>query len=325
MASAAEISFDDLPRLAGAGSRVKVRPDSVVYLGGTAQASAAAWRVQSGRVDFSTGERPTEIGTPSLRATAAQNAAGSIAVAEGGPTGVRVFRGQAEIETQQGQRLTLAENQAVQVDAAGRAGVTQQLPPPPELIAPTPWAQVPFVPPPAAVTTLRWNAVRDGVTYHVAIDFNVTQAELLLSAALDAPGVPATEHALAGLAPGRYFWRVAAVNSAGLEGAFSRSAFFSVVTPAPPQPAPSPPPAAAAASLIVQLAEEVSPGVLHVVGRTDPGARVTIDGIAVKAMPDGSFGEYVVKHGPQIVVRATADGARAAQKTRRVSQRGEGS
>ena len=55
------------------------------------------------------------------------------------------------------------------------------------------------------------------------MDYNVTQANLLLSAALDEPAVAGTSHDLKGLSLGRYFWRVSAVNKDGLEGAFSAS------------------------------------------------------------------------------------------------------
>ena len=55
---------------------------------------------------------------------------------DAGETGVKIFRGQAEVKTTQGQKITLTENQAVQVDAAGKAGATLDLPPPPTLVAP---------------------------------------------------------------------------------------------------------------------------------------------------------------------------------------------
>jgi hypothetical protein len=308
----AQISFNS-------GSVVAVRPDSVVYIGGSAEASTAAWRVQSGRVNFSVGDEATEIVTPTVRTTALQNSSGNIDVTDTGETGVKIFRGQAELETTQGQKITLTENQAVQVDAAGKAGATVDLPAPPTLVAPAPKARLAFVAPPQASARLSWNPVQKGVTYRVAMDYNVTQADLLLSAAIDQPGVTSTTHDIKGLNVGRYFWRVSAVNKDGLEGAFSRVSFFAVVEPETPQPTPTPgvkPPA-----LVLQALDEVAPGVVHVGGRTDPGATVLVNGTAVKVLPDGSFSEYVRRSGPgEVVVRATgADGqfteqARAASK-----------
>jgi len=87
--------------------------------------------VQSGRVNFAVGDETTEIVTPTVKTTALQNATGNIDVGSSGETGVKIFRGQAEVETTQGQRITLTENTAVQVDAAGKAGSKLELPPPP--------------------------------------------------------------------------------------------------------------------------------------------------------------------------------------------------
>jgi hypothetical protein len=311
----AEISFNS-------GSVVSVRPDSVVYIGGSAEASTAAWRVQSGRVNFATGGQATEIVTPTLKTTALQNASGNIDVSESGETGVKIFRGQAEVETTQGQKITLNENQAVQVDAAGRAGARLDLPPPPTLVAPTPKARLPFVVPPEATATLSWSAVKNGVTYHVAIDYNVTQANLLLSAALDEPGITTTTHDLKGLNVGRYFWRVSAVNEDGLEGAPSRVSFFAVVEPEVPQPAPTSTPTVPPPALVLHAVDEVAPGILHVGGRTDPSAAVTVDGTPVKVMADGSFSEHVRRGATgEVLVRATGQDGQATELARAVSKR----
>jgi hypothetical protein len=311
----AQISFNS-------GSVVSVRPDSVVYIGGSAEASTAAWRVQSGHVNFSTGDEATEIVTPTLKTTAGQNASGNIDVADSGETGVKIFRGQAEVETSQGQKITLGENQAVKVDSAGQAGAAMELPPPPTLIAPPSKARLPFVAPPETSAKLAWNPVKNGATYRVAMDYNVTQANLLLSAALDQPGISATSHEVQGLNVGRYFWRVSAINKDGLEGASSRVSFFSVVAPEVPVPAATPTPGANPLTLQLQALEEVAPGIVHVGGRTLAGAAVTVNGTAVKVMPDGSFSEYVKHSGPdQVVVRATAPDGQFTEQTRAVVKR----
>jgi len=310
----AQISFNS-------GSVVSVRPDSVVYIGGSAEASTAAWRVQSGRVNFATGGDATEIVTPTVKTTAFQNASGNIDVSESGETGVKIFRGQAELETMQGQRITLGENQAVQVDAAGMAGARLELPPPPSLVSPAARAQIARVASAGASTELRWTAVANGVTYHVAVDYNVTQAHLLLSAALEQAGIAGTTHALSGLDVGRYFWRVAAVNREGLEGAFSRTSFFSVFQA--PAPAPSPTPEAGPPPpLVLQTVEEVAPGVVHVGGRTVAGATVEVGGIAMRVRPDGSFSEHIRPvGGREVVVRATTPDGAVTELTRTLARR----
>ena len=66
------------------------------------------------------------------------------------------------------------------------------------------------------------------------------------------------------------------------------------------------------------------PGVLWaaVVGRTAAGATVTVDGTAVKVLPDGSFSEYV-RHGGkgEVVVRATFPDGQFTEQSRPVSKR----
>jgi len=312
--SGAEISFNT-------GNVVQVRPDSVVYIGGSAESSTAAWRVQSGRVNFSVAREQTEIVTPTVRTTALQNAAGNIDVGDTGETGVKIFRGQAELETMQGQRITLGENQAVQVDAAGMAGARLELPPPPSLVSPAARAQIARLASSGASTEQRWTAVANGVTYHVAVDYNVTQAHLLLSAALEQAGIAGTTHVLSGLDVGRYFWRVAAVNREGLEGAFSRTSFFSVFQA--PAPAPSPTPEAGPPPpLVLQTVEEVAPGVVHVGGRTVAGATVEVGGIAMRVRPDGSFSEHIRPvGGREVIVRATTPDGAVTELTRTLARR----
>ena len=314
--SAAEISFN-------AGSTVRVRPDSIVYLGGSAELSTAAWRVESGRVNFSVGDQVTQIVTPTVTTTAQQNAVGNIDVGADGETGVKVFSGQAEVETQQGQRITLGENEALQVDAQGLAGEKQDLPPPPKLLSPAPKATVPFTSPPEATAELAWEAVVNGDTYHVALDYNVVQANLLLSATLDEPDVRETHHELQGLDVGRYFWRVAAVNEAGLEGAFSRVSFFSVE----PLPEPEPEvvedePDLGLPTLSLAAIEDVGAGVLHVHGRARPGSTVTLDGYEITVRADGSFSEYVRRTDQdEVVVQATAPDGQSTEQARPVPRR----
>jgi hypothetical protein len=311
----AEISFNS-------GSVVKVRADSVVYIGGSAEASSAAWRIQSGRVNFSVAGEQTDIVTPTVRTTALANATGNIDVGEGGQTGVKIYQGEAQLETTQGQKITLQQNQAVQVDAAGRAGATMELPPAPTLIAPPPRSRLTVASAPDPSAKLSWTQVKNGDTYHVALDYNVTQANLLMSAALDESGVKGTARDIRGLNLGRYFWRVAAVNKDGLEGAFSRVSHFQVVEPETPQPVATPTADATLPTLVVQAVDEVSSGIVHVGGRAPRGATVTVNGTPVKVLPDGTFSEFVRHSGPgEVVVRATAEDGQFVEQARTVSKR----
>lgn len=309
--SAAAISFDS-------GSTVRVRPDSIVFVGGSAESSTTAWRISTGRVNFAVGAGGAEIETPSARTLARAHASGQLDVTPTG-TGVKIFQGAAELRTVLGESVSLSGNQAVQVDPAGRAGARQDLPPAPSLLAPATRADLPYAAPPAPVATLRWTGTPGAATYHVALDFNVTQADLLLSAALDVPGVRDTAHELAGMDPGRYFWRVAGVTADGLEGQFSRVSLFSVL---PRSPSPPPPPAAEAPALLVDALETVAPGVVRVAGRTVPGASLTVNGVGIAVSADGSFGEYLrMPAAGTVFVRATTRDGRSSERALRAGER----
>ena len=293
--SGAEITFFT-------GNVVRVRPDSVVLIseGEAAVAEeATAWHVQSGQVNFDL-KKDTEIVTSAARTRASTNSSGNVNVTEDGGTGVKIFRGSAQVATRGGETVNLTDNQAVVVDPRGKAGPRIALPPTPSPTGPPAKAELRYVPPPQATTQLQWQGVQGAQTYRVVMDFNVRQADLLLSAALDRPGITATAHELQGLDPGSYFWRVAGVSKEGLEGEFSRISLFSVVRPSP-EPSPAGGPALTVGAAAMQE------GILHVRGRTDPGASVTVDGHEVKVLPDGSFSEFVRSTEKEfVVVRSTS-------------------
>lgn len=305
--SGAEITFVT-------GNVVRVRPDSVVLISeGAASVAeeATAWHVQSGQVNFEL-KKDTDIITATARTRASANSAGNVNVTEDGATGVKIFRGSAQVATKEGQTVNLVENQAVVVDPRGKAGPTIVLPPAPTLVGPPGRAALPYVPAPQATTELQWEAVRGGQTYRVVMDYNVQQANLLLSAALDQPGIPGTAHALRGLDRGSYFWRVAGVTKEGIEGDFSKVSLFSVVEPSPPPPGGAP-------ALTVD-ATAVMEGILQVRGRTERGASVTVDGHEVKVLLDGSFSEFVKRDGKGfVVVRATAPNGLFTEQKRTVA------
>jgi hypothetical protein len=309
--SGAEISFDS-------GSVVTVRSDSIVFVGGSAESSTAAWRVSSGRVNFAVGDREAEILTPSARTRALPNAVGQLDVTQAG-TGLKVFDGNAELQTRFGERVLLSANEAVRVDTSGHAGTRRALPPPPRLQEPAPRSSLPYASPPSPVATLRWTASPGATSYRVALDFNITQANLLLSAALELPGLPSTSHALTGMDPGRYFWRVAGVTADGEEGAFSRVSLFTIQPPAPVTAASPPLPPTAP---VVQVVEDVGSGIVRVAGRAPRGSVLTINGIAVMTQADGSFNEYLrLSAGGELRVRSTTEDGRVAEQVRRVGER----
>jgi hypothetical protein len=306
-ASGAEITFSN-------ANIVRVRPDSIVLIGQPAEGEGkASWRLQAGQVNFEV-QQSTEIVTPSVRTTTAANSSGNIDVGLAGDTGIKIFQGSAQVSTRQGELITLNPNEAVKVDALGKAGQKVVLPGVPVLTSPARAAEIPFVPVPGTTAQLTWNSVPNGTTYRVAMDFNVVKANLLLAASVDEAGIAATAHEVKGLDAGKYFWRVAAVSKDGLEGGFSKVASFSVVKPAAPTPEPSAP----AESLVVENVDLLS-NVLQVRGKAQAGFSVTVDGHPVKVRADGSFNEYLKKpDGGEVVIRALGPNGEVTEQKRPV-------
>jgi hypothetical protein len=297
--AAAEIEFTD-------GTRFGVRPDSLITIEESSQNPVShqqrvALSIQSGEANFQTAARnipgETTISTPTVRTTADRETAGNIQVDEAtGGTGIRIFEGSGRAETTAGQQIQLGSNEGVQVAANGVAGAKAALPGMPVLVAPPDNTEVAYPDPARAITLLTWNGVEGAESYRVTVDYSRAFARPLI----DRQGYEGTQMQLRGLETSTYFWKVAAVDENGLEGSFTPAARFSLLK-APPS-AVAPPP------LEVDTLE-LRGNILHVRGRTAPGATLTLNDLRIEVQSDGSFNEFVMFEGDgaaTVALRATA-------------------
>ena len=298
----AEIEFAD-------GTQFGVRPDSLITIEESSQNPVSrqqrvALSIQSGEANFQTAARSvpgeTTISTPTVRTTADRETVGNIQVAEDGDTGIRIFEGSGRAETTTGQQIQLGSNEGVQVGPDGTAGEKTTLPQVPVLTAPPDRTEVAYPDPSRAITLLMWNGVDGARSYRVMVDYSASFARPLV----DRQGFEGTQMELRGLDTSTYYWRVAAVDASGSEGNFTPASSFSLLK-APPS-AVSPPPLA-----VDPL--ELKGNILHVRGRTAPGATLTVNGVRIEVQPDGSFNEFMMFEGSgdvSVSLRATAvDGA----------------
>ena len=297
--AAAEIAFFD-------GTIVHVRPDSLITIEETTEDPSTkrrrvAWHISSGEVNFQTARKnvpgsATEVSTPTVRTTAGEMTDGGIKVAESGDSDVRIYRGTTDVTTKTGARVALGSSEALKVDAAGRPGPKQILPAIPALLAPSHQAEITYPDPTRASTLLVWRSVAGATGYHVMLDYSAYfNRPLVDSKHID------TSVEVRGLDPGKYYWRVAAVDKEGVEGAFSDFARFTVSRRGMAGSGAGPPPPLKVESL------EVRGNILQVKGHTEAGATVTINSQRVDVGADGSFNEYVLldkleKPGRQTVV-----------------------
>jgi hypothetical protein len=307
--AAAEIRFAD-------GTVFNVRPDSLITIEESSQNPVSrqqrvALSIQSGEANFQTAARDssTTISTPTVRAVPERDTAGNIQVADSGATGLRIFRGQGEAQTRTGQRIALVSNQGVNVDAAGAAGPTLALPTVPQLTAPSNGTDIAYPDLVRATTLLLWNGVPGASAYRVMVDFSPSFARPLY----DRRAERLTQMELRALEAGVYYWKVAAILPDGAEGGFSDLWRFTLAKAAPV--ASSPPP-------LVFEAAELKDNVLHVRGRTEPGANLSLEGVRLEVQADGSFNEFLTfdgAAGATVVLRATGVRGGTAEQRRRVT------
>ncbi len=307
----AEIRFAD-------GTVFNVRPDSLITIEESSQNPVSrqqrvALSIQSGEANFQTAAREvpgsTTISTPTVTTTAARDTAGNIQVAENGATGLRIFRGQGAAETRSGQRIALASNEGVRVDAAGAAGPKTTLPTVPQLTAPSNGTDIAYPDLARGTTLLLWNAVPGASAYRVLVDFSPSFARPLFDRRAERP----TQIELRALEAGSYYWKVSAIGADGTEGSFSDLWRFTLAKAAPSAAAPPP---------LVFEAAELKGNVLHVRGRTEPGANLSLSGVRLEVQADGSFNEFVTfadGAGATVVLKATGVRGGTAEQRRRVT------
>jgi hypothetical protein len=295
--SAAEITFFD-------GTVVQVRPDSLITIEETSEDPSTkrrrvAWHVSSGEVNFQTVRHnvpgsATEVSTPTVRGTLGENAAANIRVAEGGDSDIRLFRGSARTETKTGQKVDLNANEALKVDAAGKAAAKVALPATPVLMFPQHQAEISYPDPTKATTLFGWKAVPEATEYHLMVDTTA----FFNRPFVDRKGIRDVSQEIRGLEEGKYYWRVAALAKDGTEGSFADFWRFSVTKPKQATGSGGAPP-----PLSIDLLD-VRTNILQIKGRTEPGATITVNGQRVDVQSDGTFNEFITleKLGRQIVV-----------------------
>jgi len=298
---AAEVTFFD-------GTVVHIRPDSLITIEETSEdpstkARKVATHVSSGDVYFQTvrknvPESATEVSTPTVKGTVDEMSQVAVRVAETGDSDIRSFQGSVRAVTKGGQTVQLSASEAFKVDATGRAGTKVALPAVPTLLAPPHQAEITYPDPTRATTLLAWKPILGAVSYHLMLDYSAYFNRPLV----DRKGIKDSQQELRGLDVGKYYWRVAAADKDGEEGAFSDFARFTVSQPSGGKAGSGPPPPLVIESL------DVRQNILQVKGKTEPGATITVNGQRVDVDSEGSFNDFITleKAGRQVVViRAT--------------------
>ena len=294
--TAAEVTFFD-------GATVRIRPEGLFTIEELSEDPSTkkrkvGWEVRSGEVHFKTVRRnvpgsETEFVAPTFKGKIDEMSSGSLHVGEAGDADMRLFQGLARMQTKAGQVVDLGASEGVKVDATGKAGPKVTLPGIPTPLAPAHQAEVAYPDPTRATTLLLWKAVAGAVSYHLMLDSSAYFNRPLV----DRKGIQGNEQELRGLEPGKYYWRIAAIDKAGQEGAFSDFARFTVADPSGRRTGDATPP------LTIE-SMDLRSNILQIKGKTEPGGTVTVDGKRVDVNGDGSFNDFIQleKPGKQVVV-----------------------
>jgi hypothetical protein len=193
-------------------------------------------------------------------------------------TEVRLLSGKAEVEA--GRRaIQLAPSEMVAVAQDQSLLSKGNMPPAPDLQQPIDQKVLVYQNAERAVTELSWKSMPQAAQYHLQISRRSLLGELLL----DKKDVKSSSVKLPRLKVGSYYWRVAAVNAEGVEGPFSETRKFKIITTDLSDQADKSPPAVEIRDFLVFAYQVI------INGRTEPGAVVSIDGQKVDVYDDGTF------------------------------------
>jgi len=219
-----------------------------------------------------------EVATPKVAARS--EAAGEFRISsdkESSAAAVDVFQGRVEISSG-GRKERLDSGERIRADAQGELQAKETLPGVPRLLSPADQKIFVHENPAAASTALSWEKLPGASRYHLVI-----ANQLLFTAALYDADRPDTSAQIEGFHAGEYYWKVAAVNSAGVRGPYSATRRFRVTSQSLHDREDT-------TSPILATTENVQSGPMLILnGRTEPGALLWVDNEKVEVTDDGTF------------------------------------
>lgn len=217
-----------------------------------------------------------------------------------------VFSGRIEVASP-ARRESLAAGERIESTSEGKLSGKQTLPSIPRLIAPSDQRVFVYEEPARETTTLSWEAVPGAERYHLVI----SDKTLFTDPLYDDANRRETSILIDGIAAADYYWRVAAVSRAGIEGPFSPQRRFVVTSQKIRDRGDLTAPA-------LEITEVVQMGPVVIMnGRTEPGALLWVDNEKIDVYDDGTF--YAVvrlrKEGANDLILLAQDPAGNATKT----------
>lgn len=222
---------------------------------------------------------------------------------------VDVYKGQVAVSSA-ASRAAVGAGERISAAGNGTLSSKEGLPGVPRPLAPSDQRVFVFEEPLKEKLTLSWEPVAGAARYRLMIADRPLFAQTLYDAVRDGDRA-----VVAGVPPGDYHWRVAALSHADAPGPFSPTRTFRVVSQHLRDRSDTEPPR-------LEITEFVTVGQMAILnGQTEPGATVWVDGARVAVQEDGSFNAVVRlrAEGANQVSIVAQDGAGNEAKARRTA------
>lgn len=275
----AEILFAD-------GSLYRIAPNSLLEIHHQqSPESAGAVKMVVGRISVYTSGTSSTVTTDSVSTEIERDSRVAVGVdSDDQETVVAAFEGSARLQNPHGVEVLLQEREQVAADATGTFSAKMAIPAPPTPVEPQNNAGFDIGRRPTI--ELSWRGRTPDGTVHL----QVGRSSRFIAEELDvdAPRVSRDSARLQAIAPGTYFWRVAAIGEGSVESEWSQVRRFRIFSSSPEQLLEDNVPPELEISPPQQLGH-----MFIVEGFTEVGATVTINGEEVELSIDGRFRKAV--------------------------------
>jgi len=269
----------------GDGTTYTMKPDSLVVVEENStenhKPSSSGIGISTGTVDWATptftlADSKAQVRVEDTKAQLGSNSRGKVkADPENKSSEIVVSSGSAQVQRGQ-EKIDLAQFEKVTIPNNGTFQKSNVLAPP-DLVAPLNLAPIIAENPKTSPVRFEWKAVQDAVSYTLRISTTAMFTKTVKEAKVGTTAVEIT-----GLDPGDYFWNVTATDGKKQTSEVGEIFKFTLVAQGNSQ------------SMLLEIdATQLHGRVAEIMGRTEPGAALIVNGQSVpNVAPDGTFRHF---------------------------------
>jgi hypothetical protein len=270
----------------GDGTTYTMKPDSLVVVEENStdnnQAHSSGIGITTGTVDWATptftlADSKAQVRVEDTKAQLGSNSRGAVkADPDNKSSEIVVASGTAQVQRGQ-EKIDLAQYEKATIPSSGAIQKSNVLAPP-ELVAPLNLSPIIAENPKIFPVRFEWKPVQDAVSYTLRI----STTSMFTKTVKEAPLVRGTVVEITGLDPGDYFWNVTATDDKKQISEVGEIFKFTLVAQGKSQ------------SMLLEIdGTQLHGRVAEIVGRTEPGAALIVNGQSVpNVSPDGSFRHF---------------------------------